>query len=172
MTKESEVEKTARFTRRLLKGILVFILVIVIIVGVYFGIIIHSLTSITTPNSTPTPNPTPAKYTIYLSGSYRYDVATKFELGFSISNALGNEDITFSTADISYNGHSGSSYGNFAPQLLDYMGITPITGLTVRAGYLGPFEIDLPEGAGSPWVSGMTVIVAIQTSTQQCSTTI
>ncbi len=38
MIKESEVEKTARFTRHFLKGILVLFLVIVIIIGAYVGI--------------------------------------------------------------------------------------------------------------------------------------
>jgi hypothetical protein len=177
MTKESEVERTARFTRRLLIGIIVFILVIVLIVGAYFGILMHSLTSILTPNSTPTPNPTSAKYTIHMSPLYGYNIATMSQMGISINNWVGTEDITFSTTDISYNRRLGNTYGNFAPQLREsgiwpYIEAPTISGYTVRAGYAAYLEIDLPKGAGSPWVSGMTVIVAIQTSTAQGSTTI
>jgi hypothetical protein len=43
MTKESKVEKTARFTRHFLKGILVLFLVIVIRIGVYVDFISYKV---------------------------------------------------------------------------------------------------------------------------------
>lgn len=76
MTKESEVEKTARFTRQLLKGIVVFLVVIVVVAGVYYWVVIPYQEQIAlnqekqeiqnwdnsieaTPLPTPTPAPTP-----------------------------------------------------------------------------------------------------------------
>ncbi|MGD0996010.1 MAG: hypothetical protein ABR909_10870 [Candidatus Bathyarchaeia archaeon] len=70
----------------------------------------------------------------------------------------------------------GNNYGNFAPQLFD-VNMDSISQMTISAvviGGAGPnvIEINLPQGVGSPWVSGATVEITIQTNTAQGSMTV
>ncbi|MGD0996011.1 MAG: hypothetical protein ABR909_10875 [Candidatus Bathyarchaeia archaeon] len=119
MTKESEVEKTARFVRHLIIGI---ILVVIIVVGSIIGIgaywawhqeqivknIVTSLTPTATPNyisiPTPTPEITPTTYTIFLSPYYGVlNGGTVFRVGLNCGTN-SPVDITISSANILYNG--------------------------------------------------------------------
>src|ERR1017187_2368170 len=63
-TKESEVEKTARFTRQFLKGIVVFLVIIIIVAGVGAFWFLHQEPTVKntvtpTPTASPIPNSTP-----------------------------------------------------------------------------------------------------------------
>ena len=60
--KESEIEKTARFTRHLLKGIVVFFIIVIIVAGVGAFWFLHqepTVKNIITPTPAPTASPIP-----------------------------------------------------------------------------------------------------------------
>ena len=65
MTKESEVEKTARFTRHFLQGIVLFFIIIVIIAGVGAFWFWHQ--DQTVKNAVPSSTPTPPPYGVILT---------------------------------------------------------------------------------------------------------
>jgi hypothetical protein len=173
MTRESEVEKTARFTRHFLIEIIVLflaILIVIIGVGVYWAWhqeqyalnVVNSLTPKTT-NS----------YTIWIS---QYYVTTNYGNEFVMRLLCQTDspsDITFSSANILYNGKLGVAYGFFVPQLTSDSN-NPVSQIALSSGPMYSinyafFDIILPEGEGSPWVTDMTVTIAIQTSTAKGS---
>ena len=179
MTQESEVEKTARFTRHLLKGMLVLILAIVIIVASIVGIGMywawHQQQYVqNTVNSlfpTSTPNVTPTTYKILLYNSPFGSTYAGHFIGLMCVN-FAPSDITVSSANFLYNGRLGNTYGSFAPTFVDQFG-QPISQVTMYAqgsGWGNGFvAIIFPRGDGSPWVSGETVTITIQTSIAQGS---
>jgi len=84
--------------------------------------------------------------------------------------------ITFSSTNILYNERSGDAYGVFAPQLTSDSH-NPISQITLGSDpwysmNYAFFDIILPEGSGSHWVTGMTVTITIQTSTAKGSMTL
>lgn len=155
-----------------------FILIIVIIISTLVGIAMYwvwhqeqyAQTVVNSLTKTPTPT-TPVTYSIFLERSIAHNGQTEFDLLFWC-NTNSPTDITFSSADISYSGVLDNTYGNFAPQLFNLTGTSPISTYTIRAGYEGIFMIVFPEGVGSPWVSGETVTIVIHANGIQGSITV
>jgi hypothetical protein len=175
-SKEPEVKKPTRFTRHLIHGIPALLLVIVVIVVSFVGISLYwasyqqqakNITTELFPTYT-IPTPTPSTWTIYLNTDAFYQRPPNEIITL---NSNSPTDITFSTNNIRYNGHSIYTYGSFAPQIEDYGNSSnPVAQYTIRNGQSNQITVYFPEGTGSPWASGVTVQMSITTSNAQGST--
>jgi hypothetical protein len=128
------------------------------------------------PTVKPTPRPTvtPTVPRIQIGTTYGVlNGGTIYRITLVASVKDSPSSVTFTTDNILYNGKSGNSYGDFAPQLYNapmFASPTLVSQLTLdQHGGPNTFEIKLIQGQGGPWVSGTTLNITIQTNVAQGS---
>lgn len=184
MTKESEVEKTARHR------FIGIVLIIVIVAGAIYGIVeywtwhqqevpnqyVPNITNSFTPTSTPYTNPTRYPLILYYQpmSSTSNSEGPPYMVNLTCNN-LAPSEITLSNSNFFYNGETNNTYGKYAPTFVDNYD-RPISQITLPAQGsgqgLGDIMIIFPGGNGSPWVPGENVTIAIQTVIAQGSITV
>lgn len=180
---QPETKSGTQSSNTLLKVIIILLFAIVIVIGSIFAIgafwashqqqqaldIINGLIPTNSPLT-----PTPSIWTIIMRTDLGIQRPPNEVVSFYTNSPT---DVTFSTNDILYNGHSAESYGSFAPVLKtsNIFNSIPISQFTIDPKSPGSnvnnVMIYFPRESGSPWNSGVSVQMTITNNNAQGSKT-